>query len=72
MCNASLPVFKGYQVSYALIYSQQNVAALTGKPSWVILMSKEKKGNKEVKKPKKDPKDKKEKKDPNRYDGLGK
>jgi hypothetical protein len=48
------------------------VAALTGKPSWVILMSKEKKGNKEVKKPKKDPKDKKEKKDTNRYDGLGK
>jgi hypothetical protein len=48
------------------------VAALTGKPNWVKLMSKEKKGNKEAKKPKKDPKDKKEKKDPNRYDGLTK
>jgi hypothetical protein len=48
------------------------VAAFTGKPSFVILMSKEKKGNKEAKKPKKDPKDKKEKKDPNRYDGLTK
>jgi hypothetical protein len=46
--------------------------AFTSKISWVKLMSKEKKGNKEVKKPKKDAKDKKEKKDPNRYDGLGK
>ncbi|MBD2691283.1 MULTISPECIES: hypothetical protein [Nostocaceae] len=46
--------------------------ALTSKHSWVIPMSKEKKGNKEAKKPKKDPKDKKEKKDPNRYDGLSK
>lgn len=45
---------------------------LKSKPSWLTLMSKEKKGNKEAKKPKKDPKDKKEKKDPNRYDGLGK
>jgi hypothetical protein len=48
------------------------VEALTSKPSWVTVMSKEKKGNKEAKKPKKDAKDKKEKKDPNRYDGLSK
>jgi hypothetical protein len=48
------------------------VEALISKLNWVKLMSKEKKGNKEVKKPKKDAKDKKEKKDPNRYDGLGK
>ena len=72
MFNAFIAVFKGYQVSYALIYQQQNVEALTGKLSWVIMKSKEKKGNKETKKPKKDAKDKKEKKDPNRYDGLGK
>jgi hypothetical protein len=39
--------------------------------NWRILMSKEKKGNKESKKPKvKTDETKKQKKDPKRYDGL--